>query len=296
MRDVLALILLALPIATAMAQTEKPIATGALSSNQIGKLLKDLGYEPEALAADVWQAPIKRDGWTVNVMVSISPDGDRCWLESKFGVIADPDFVPASAWRNLLAENERIAPCFFAFAKTDKSLHLYKTFDNIGVTGARLKKELDAFDGVVRKTQMVWRSENFTAAEMLPVPPRPIEAPPKASSPLEGAWRVVRFEDKGESHTENELIGQPRIVFENDRATVKVGLRPERKVRVKIDPAQKPKAIDFIAEDGAVEAGIYIYETGLLTVCFASAGEDRPRQFVADAKSKHWLVVLKREE
>jgi uncharacterized protein (TIGR03067 family) len=292
------MVLLALPVgAAAIAQAENPKSTNdVLTSEQIGRLLKEMGFEPEALAPDVWQAPIVREGWKVNVMVSLSPNRDRCWLESKFAVIAEPELVSASAWRNLLAENERIGPCFFAFDKSDKRLHLYKTFDNIGVTPARLKKELDAFDAVVRKTQQVWRSENYAPVESLPVAPRLVEQLPKASF-LDGAWRIVRVETKGDSTTEEKLIAsRPCVIFANDKATLKTGPGPERTVRVKLDPTQRPRSIDFIDENGAVEAGIYILETGLLTVCFASAGEERPRQFITNPKNRHWLLVLKKVE
>jgi uncharacterized protein (TIGR03067 family) len=86
------------------------------------------------------------------------------------------------------------------------------------------------------------------------------------------------------------------IVIAGSKAILKTGLTPERTVNVRFDPTRHPKTIDFIDRSARVEEGIYIVETGLLTVCFASAGEARPRQFATDPKNKFWLLVLKREE
>lgn len=296
MRNAMLVVLLAFPLgwlAFGQADKKDPPSTGTLTSAQLGKLLKDLGYEPHELSAEVYQVSIDREGWKVHVMVSLTASGDRVWFESKFAPIAQPEAVPASAWRKLLEENDRIGPAHFTFDKNDKRIHLYKGVDNVGMVPARLKKELDAFDATVRRTQAVWRAENFAPGEAIMVAPRAADDEAVA---LRGKWRVVRVESRGESVTDERLAQfKPSFAIEGDRAVLKLGLEPERTVRVKIDPSQKPKRIDFIDDKGRVEPGIYVTEAGLLTVCVAGVGEDRPRQFVSDAKTKSWLLVMKRE-
>ncbi|MCE9530783.1 MAG: TIGR03067 domain-containing protein [Planctomycetes bacterium] len=282
------------PAGLRSADPEKP--KDALDSAQIGKLLKELGHEPVMLTAEVHQISMTREGWKVHVMVSLTADGERVWLESKFAPIAEPALVPASAWLRLLEENERIGPAHFSFDKLDKRIHLYKAFDNVAVTAVRLKKELESFDAVVRKTQHVWRIENFTAAETLPVP-RTIDVEQKKLSKLEGKWRIVRIETRGESITEERLIDKkPTLVIEGENVTIKTGIDPEKRARVRIDDKSKPAEIDFTDEKGRVEAGIFSHEVGLLMICVAGAGEPRPRQFITEANSKLWLMVLKRDE
>jgi uncharacterized protein (TIGR03067 family) len=300
MRNAMIVVLLALPVGwLAFGQPDKkdPPPTGTLTSARLGKLLKDLGYEPSELSAEVYQVSLDREGWKVHVMVSLTAGGDRVWFESKFAPIAQPEAVPASAWRKLLEENDRIGPAHFTFDKNDKRIHLYKSVDNVGLVPARLKKELDAFDATVRRTQAVWRAENFAPGEAIMVAPRPADAPADEAAALRGKWRVVRVETRGESVTDDRLAKfKPSFTIDGDRAILKLGLEPERAVRVKIDPTQKPKRIDFVDDKDRVEAGIYLMEAGLLTVCVGGAGEERPRQFITDPKSKAWLLVLKRDE
>jgi len=268
----------------------------ALTSAQVGKMLKELGGEPEMLSADVYQVSLNREGWKVHVMVSLTQAGDRIWLESKFAPVPDPELVPATAWLRLLEENERISPAHFAFDKNDKRIHLYKSFDNTGVTSTRLKKELDDFDSVVRRTQSLWRSENFAPLELLPSP-RSNDDEPKKQSRLDGTWRIIRLEAKNESITDEQLSPKrPTVVFDGETAVIQTGLEPERKVRVKLNAEAKPPEIDFIDDKNRVEAGIYAWESGLLVICFASAGEPRPRQFITEAKSRNWLLVLKKQD
>jgi uncharacterized protein (TIGR03067 family) len=298
MRNAILVILLALPVgwfAFGQSGKKESSSSGSLTSAQVGQLLKELGYEPVELADDVHQVSVNREGWKVHIMISLTQDGERIWLESKFAPIADPEAVPAMAWRKLLEENDRISPAHFTFEKSDKRIHLYKAFDNVGLTPARLKKELDGFDAVARRTQSVWRAENFAPAEVIGVAPRAVE--PSDAEILRGRWRIVRIENKGESTTEEQLARfKPFVAIEGESAILKIGADPERKVTVRIDAKGKPKQIDFIDEKGRVETGIYLLETGLLTVCVAGQGEERPRQFVTDAKNRHWLLVLKRDD
>ena len=286
MHNAIAALLLASLASNAAFAADKPV-----TSEQLGKLLKEMAFDPQPLSDDVWQVSVDRDNWKVHIMVALTRDGDRVWLESKFAPINEPAVVPASAWLKLLEENERISPAHFAFDKSDKRIHLYKAFDGQNVTVARLKKEIESFDAIVRRTQSVWRSENFTPVEAIPIVPR--QTPLSA---LQGKWRIVRIELKGESITEERLLArEPFLNIDGDSAILKTGLEPERKVKLRVDAAQKPAQIDFIDKD-AIEHGIYLFQGELLKVCFAPVGEERPKQFATQVKGKTWLLILKKEE
>jgi len=118
---------------------------------------------------------------------------------------------------------------------------------------------------------------------------------------LRGKWFVVRAELKGNPVPE-ELFRDPKapdfrstVTFEDNMATIKLGPEKPRIVKVKIDPAKKPKQIDFIDDDNAAEFGIYNLDAGLLSLCFSGKGEQqRPGQFATDAKNNNWLMVLKK--
>ncbi len=264
------------------------------TSEELGKLLKQMGFEPQALSEGVWQVSVARDNWKVHIMIAIARDGDRVWLESKFAPIADPPIVPASAWLKLLEENERISPAHFVFDKSDKRIHLYKAFDNQNVTAARLKKEIESFDAIVRRTQSVWRSENFTPIESIPIVPR--ETPRDPAAALQGKWRLVRIEMNGESISGTPVAArEPFLTIDGEIAIVKTSLDPERKVKLRIDSMAKPAQIDFIDNRGT-EHGIYLIQQDLLKVCFAPLGAERPKQFATQVKDRTRLLILKKEE
>jgi hypothetical protein len=147
-----------------------PLARPAAGADVLSKLLRDLGHQPKALSPDVFQITIERERWPVHVMVSLSTDGRRVWLESKFAPVEDPDKVPPAAWKRLLEANEKIGPAHFAFDKSDKRVHLYKSFDHHDLTAERLKSEIEHFDSTVRKTPEYWRGESFKPVETAATP------------------------------------------------------------------------------------------------------------------------------
>jgi hypothetical protein len=231
-----ALSLVATAILTAAAQAQpepfiRPLPPAAAGTEAVGRFLRELGYAPKALSPDVYQVTVERDRWPVHVMLSLSTDGRRVWLESKFAPIEDPDKVPPQAWKRLLEANEKIGPAHFAFDKGDKRIHLYKSFDNLGLSAARLKAELELFDLTVRKTKAYWRADNFKpviassdpdpdagksavptgkgTGELIGKPPEsatePMASPPRETERLEGEWTVTDIEVNGRKTPEGVL-------------------------------------------------------------------------------------------
>ena len=66
-------------------------ASPFLNTDQLGKLLEEAGYRPIALTREVFQITIDHQGWKVHLLVSLSKEGERVWLESKFSPIREPD-------------------------------------------------------------------------------------------------------------------------------------------------------------------------------------------------------------
>jgi hypothetical protein len=206
-----------------------PLTRPAPRADLLGKLLRDLGHEPKALSPDVFQITIERDRWPVHVMVSLSTDGRRVWLESKFAPVEDPDKVPPVAWKRLLEANEKIGPAHFAFDKSDKRVHLYKSFDHQDLTVERLKSEIEHFDTTVRKTPEYWRGENFKPVETVATPPAtsgvsskaiasdvklpeiavPVTEEQRSGIPLQGEWAVTEIHTMGRK-TPDEVVRDRR--------------------------------------------------------------------------------------
>jgi uncharacterized protein (TIGR03067 family) len=267
-----------------------------LSTAQLRDLLRELGYAPVALTAEVSQITVDRDGWKVHLLVSLSKEGERVWLESKFSPIADPDQVPALVWRRLLETNDKIGPAHFVFDKTDKRIHLMKAFDNNHVSADRLKKEIAGLDTIIRETHEVWRAESFDSdKELLTVVPRLAEPSKIELRSLQGQWRIVRIELRGRVAVEEQLsASRPTLAFTASSAILKSGTDSDRNVKVRLDASTKLKQIDFVDEDGRVEKGVYQREGEAIRLCFSAPGGERPTRFVADEESGTWIMLLRR--
>ncbi|HJZ90716.1 MAG TPA: TIGR03067 domain-containing protein [Gemmataceae bacterium] len=229
----------------------RPLPPAGPGSDVLGTLIHDLGYEPRPLSPDVYQVTVERDRWPVHIMVSLSTDGQRVWLESKFAPVDEPDKVAPQAWKRLLEANEKIGPAHFAFDPGDKRIHLYKSFDSRGLSANRLKAEFEHFDRAVRKTQDYWRADNFKpalpAVETVSTPPRASDAtPPVAPAAKEasvlpaprlpeppsalvsretadveklmGDWSIVEIRAKGRK-TPDDVVARrkPSLTFRSSR-------------------------------------------------------------------------------
>jgi uncharacterized protein (TIGR03067 family) len=114
---------------------------------------------------------------------------------------------------------------------------------------------------------------------------------------LQGVWKLIRMEEGGEKAPENvlkamsiKIAGNKLSVFEKDKVVAELSF--------KLDPAKKPKAVDFthlVGDDkGKTEAGIYALDGDQVTFCANSAGKPRPAEFVSKKGSDAGLFVLQR--
>jgi uncharacterized protein (TIGR03067 family) len=132
---------------------------------------------------------------------------------------------------------------------------------------------------------------SFTAA---PVPKAdPVQ---EAKQNFQGEWKLTWILKEGRPVTKEELMNAKGVV-KGDRMTVTLGDDSETGTFT-LDPKADPAALDFTldGEDRApvVVKGIYRLDKDKLTLCFASPGEDRPKEFASPGGSHTVLIVLER--
>jgi uncharacterized protein (TIGR03067 family) len=124
----------------------------------------------------------------------------------------------------------------------------------------------------------------------------------KDQETLQGTWKVVASETGGKDQTEE--FKDHLLVFEGDTFALKKGDEIGVKGTFKLDPSEKPRAIDVtITEDGRegdkgkVLHGIYELDKGTLKWCTAEpGGTDRPKEFSTKEGINYMLVTLKKDK
>ena len=125
----------------------------------------------------------------------------------------------------------------------------------------------------------------------------PSDAVKKELTQLEGEWVMVSGERDGQALPE-EYVKTATRVAKDGVSTVTIGGMVVMKSKYTIDPAKKPKAIDFEATEGEAKGnklvGIYELDGDTLKFCLAPADKDRPTEFTAKEGSGRTMSVWKR--
>jgi uncharacterized protein (TIGR03067 family) len=127
----------------------------------------------------------------------------------------------------------------------------------------------------------------------------PDDAVKKDLAQLQGEWSMVSFEIDGKASPPEDVKKGRRTCRGNETTLTSDG-QLLIKAKFTLDPAKKPKAIDYQSLDGVWNGmsllGIYEVEGDTLKFCVAEPGVDRPKEFSAKQGSRQILVVWKREK
>ncbi len=116
---------------------------------------------------------------------------------------------------------------------------------------------------------------------------------------MQGTWTVVAMESKGRKVPSDDLKkSELRLSIQDDNFAYQASKKILREGTIRIDPEQKPKTLDSseTGPGGQAQATVGIYEIDgdTLRVCFAPAGEQRPKKFTTGPKSPASIVVYQR--
>jgi uncharacterized protein (TIGR03067 family) len=123
------------------------------------------------------------------------------------------------------------------------------------------------------------------------------DAVKKEKKLLEGEWSMVSGEIDRQP-LPAEYVKNATRVAKGGETTVMIGGRLFLKARYTIDPAKKPKTIDYAMTGGPTKGktqlGIYELDGDTVKFCFAAPGKDRPGDFTTKEGSGRTLSVWKR--
>jgi uncharacterized protein (TIGR03067 family) len=120
------------------------------------------------------------------------------------------------------------------------------------------------------------------------------EAVKKDLELLQGEWSMLMPDGSGKT------ISDSKRVCKGDETTVTFGGRLMMKAKFAIDPAKKPKTIDYEILDGEGKGkkrlGIYELATDTVKFCFGTPGGERPTDFSSKLGDGRTMSNWKRDK
>jgi uncharacterized protein (TIGR03067 family) len=125
------------------------------------------------------------------------------------------------------------------------------------------------------------------------------DAVKKEMARLEGEWSMVSGEIDRQPMPPEFLKGARRVA-RGDETTVTINGQLFIKARFTIDPAKKPRTINYTMTGGPTKGktqlGIYELDGDTVKFCFAAPGKERPTEFTTAEGSGRTLSVWKRDK
>jgi uncharacterized protein (TIGR03067 family) len=121
----------------------------------------------------------------------------------------------------------------------------------------------------------------------------------KEMAQLDGEWSMVSGEANGMVMPKN-MVSTGKRVAKDGETTISMAGQLYFRAKFSIDPAKKPKTIDYVMTEGPTKGktqlGIYELDGDTVKFCFAAPGRDRPTEFASKEGSQQTLSVWKREK
>jgi uncharacterized protein (TIGR03067 family) len=133
----------------------------------------------------------------------------------------------------------------------------------------------------------------LTAGLLIAADTKDDDSAKKEVKQLAGTYTMVSGESKNEKLSE-ERIKEAALTMEADKYTAKFG-NDTVTGTFKLNPTKTPKEIDATGPDGNTMLGIYKFEKGQLTVCFAPSGQERPKEFTIKTGTGDFIHVWKKK-
>jgi hypothetical protein len=135
---------------------------GALSVAQLGDALTPYGKNTTTNNGQTsYSITVPSGKWKINVILSISPNGQVIWMTNSLTPVPDAGKVSSSALLNVLKKNRDIGPMFFEI--WNGSLVMTYPVPNHDLNAATMKSIVDDFVATVVNNATLWDPATLAA-------------------------------------------------------------------------------------------------------------------------------------
>ena len=128
---------------------------GALTVAQLGDALTPYGKNTSNNNGQTtYSITVPSGKWKINVVLSISPNGQVIWMTNSLSQVPDAGKVSSAALLNVLKKNRDIGPMFFEI--WDGSLVMTYPVPNHDLNAASMKTIVDDFVATVVNNASLW--------------------------------------------------------------------------------------------------------------------------------------------
>ena len=271
---------------------KEPDAGGFATIWEVLPMLKKLGFEPTVFGRTRCWISVNRGDTPLQPYFELSGSRKILWIMLSLGELKSPEMVSAKTLRLFVQENEKIIPAQFIYDAPNKSFLLSEAVANRDWTPAKLKKEIEQFEDVARKTRPLWQFDRFLRVE---------DAPPDVAAPelakLAGEWKRVEIKEGTKTASAEETARRSLLLtIKGSQWIQDFGTGKLTEMRIEIDPTREPKAFDLIEKDGKFYYANYKIENDKLTIHFSLPDEERSVGPDAFASGRGDLWVLERKK
>jgi uncharacterized protein (TIGR03067 family) len=114
---------------------------------------------------------------------------------------------------------------------------------------------------------------------------------------LEGTWAITSVV-RNDNPLPEDRLKDARFVLQGEWFAQEQGDRTLARGTFRLDPGKQPPTIDLTMSEGEDQGktilGIYQLEDGVLSICGAGPGGERPTEFAARDGSGHTLMTCQR--
>jgi len=270
---------------------------GKLTPETLLQTLEDMGYSPKKTTRDkLFQVRLSRGDYDATIRIFLTYQNDMIGLGASGRRIARPMEMPASFWKELLVQNERLSSggTFWGYYRGSCTVEFYHYFRNSHVTPALLRKEINTYFDEVGKNDKIF---NAPEPDVAPIVDSSAEAKERAT--LQGRWEGADITSDGAKYPDEnfkkDTDGRMKITMVFDKQGGSCQWNTVEPMWVRMGPEPGQMAI-YVTSTKRLWPCRYKVEKNTLTICYDKDGFEYPTVLESTKENGFTVIKLQRVE